>query len=49
MLKVKKTTKGREKQIEIFNKGVYEVFDRIPNGSLISSKVNDLVDKIVKG
>ena len=46
--KVTKTDTKREKQREILEKGVYEIFDRTPIGSVISSNIEALLDKLNK-
>lgn len=45
--KVSKETK-EERQIKVLEANVRELFDRIPQGSLSSSGMHDLIDKINK-
>jgi len=50
--KEKKTTKKetidkRERQIKVLRDNVYEIFDRVPNGS-ITADLGALIDKINK-
>lgn len=49
-LKVKKVVTKDKKAIqkEILSKGVYEIFDRTPIGSVLSKNAGELIDKINK-
>jgi len=47
--KVKKLTEDKEeRQYRVFEREVRECFDRIPQGSLVSSRVHALIEKLNK-
>ncbi len=44
----KQETCKKDKQLEILKKGVYEIFDRTPIGSIVDSEASKLLDEILK-
>lgn len=45
---VKTTTKKEDRQYEILAKGVYKIFDRTPNGSVLGPQAKALLEKLNK-